>query len=224
MPFPSVPDVPGVPALPRPPGFAAEALVLLTTDAVPVVGGSQLTPQWGVYLGGQQVLLPDTIVSFDYKQEWHVSDYPLEKGAFENYDKVATPFEVRVRMSRGGAVADRQAFLSAVASIAGTLDLYDVLTPEQTYKSVNVTHYDYRRTAAAGAGLLVVDLWLVEVRVTVQADFSSTQQPSGASPVGTGLAQTLPATRGQEAIAGIPPDASNLTWAPTTTTLPFPGG
>ena len=43
---------------------------------------------------------------------------------------------------------------------AKTLDLYDVVTPEITYLSCSISHYDYRRTSSQGVGLVVVDVWV----------------------------------------------------------------
>jgi hypothetical protein len=128
-------------------------------------------------------------VTFDYRQEWTVSDYPLEQGAFQSYDKVQTPFDVRVRYAAGGSQQNRQALLDSIAAIAGDLNLYDVVTPEAVYQSVNVTHYDYRRTATNGVGLLQVDVWCIEVRVTAQAQFQNVQNPTSASPQSQGNVQ-----------------------------------
>ena len=151
---------------------------LLTSD---VLIGLPLafSQQWGVFLGGAPVVVFDAFVSIDYRQTWNLSDYPVEEGGFESYNKVYTPFETRVSFATGGSEADRTAMLASVAAIAGTLQLFSVVTPEAVYQSVNVNHYDYHRTATNGVGMITVDLWLEEVRVTVSESSNTSAGTSG---------------------------------------------
>jgi len=180
MAFPNVPIAPGVPPLPRDPGAAIAAVELLVADAISVFGLFD-QQRWGLFKNNLPVVVADNVVSFDFKQDYTVSNYPLEQGAFESYDKVTVPFDVRLQFSMGGSELDRQEFLQSITAIAGTLDLFDAVTPEQVYPSVNVVHCDYRRTSGSGLGLLVVDVWCLQVRVTAQTSFSSsTVNPSGA--------------------------------------------
>src|SRR6266852_3939160 len=185
--MPLVPNVPGVPFLSS--YSPATSLVILAADLVTSLVGI-LAPRWGIFLGGIPIIDADSVVSFEYKQEWTVSDFPLEQGAFQSYDKVQVPFDVRVRYATGGSEVDRLLFLDSIEAVAGTLQLFDVVTPEAIYTSMNITHWDYRRTSVNGVGLLVVDIWLIEVRVTATTQFSNTQNPSGASPQSGGLVQT----------------------------------
>lgn len=206
--FPNVPDVPGVPPLLRNPNVAIAAISLLVRDALAFFLGSGPT-QWGIFKNGFPVVLADSVISFDYKQDWSLSDYPVEQGKFETYNKVNSPFHTRVRFSSGGDESTRSNFIESIAAIAGTTDLFDVVTPEKVYQGVNVAHYDYRRTAASGLGLIVVDVWLLEVRDTATATFTNTnqglttatfndrfafqntQQPSGANALNTGVVQPV---------------------------------
>ena len=74
--------------------------------------------QWGVFSGGAPVITADTVTSLDYKQEWAISDFPVERGAFESYDKVALPYDARVRFAAGGSAANREALLGSIAAVA----------------------------------------------------------------------------------------------------------
>jgi len=162
---------------------------LMTQDDFGLFGA--LPPPWGIYLNNNIVVEPDTFLSFGYGREWDLSTYPLEKGAFETFNKVETPFRTLIRMAAGGALANRQAFLASVDAIAGTLELYDVVTPEKTYTSVNVQKLEVlNRTNSHGAAMLVVELRLLEIRVTGATTFASTKTPGGASAVNGGTVQT----------------------------------
>ena len=198
--YPNVPIAPGVPPLLRNPLAPIVTTALLVADAVLSIIGL-FGNQWGIFQNGIPVIVPDTVATVEYKQAWLISDYPVEEGAFQSYDKVQTPFEATIRMAVGGSTADRQVFLEDVAAIAGTFDLYDVVTPDAIYQSANVVSYDYRRTAHEGLGLLVVDIRLVEVRVTATTQFSNTQSPSGANTTFTGAVNPATPTPAQAATA-----------------------
>ena len=173
-----------------------------------------LPPSWGIFnQGGSAVVVADSVSGVEYRQDWQVSDYPQENGGFQSYDKVATPFDARVSFVSGGSLANRQQLLKSVSNIAGDLNLYDVVTPEATYLSCNVVHYEYRRTDGK-AGLIEVRVHLLQIRVTGQGSLSAMQQsgasgtatptvqnaadPSGNSTVNLGQVQATSPTTGQQ--------------------------
>lgn len=186
--MPNVPNVPGVPALVS---YSIDTIVLLAQDLIGSIGGN-FGSQWGIFLNGEQVLDYDNVVSFGHRQDFPVSDYPVEDGGFQSYDKVQLPFGIRVRVSAGGSDARRQAFLSSIDAVMNTLDLYDVVTPEAVYPSCNFVHRDVERTATDGAGLITVDLHLTEIRITATATFNDTQAPPTASQQNIGNVQAQP--------------------------------
>ena len=175
--MPDVPNAPGVPSLSS---YLANAISLLAADAIDIVIGNLGFPQWGIYLDGAPAFDFNSVVDFTYKQEWTISDYPVEEGGFQSYDTVQLPFDIKVRIASGGSEMERQALLDAVDAAANTLDLYDVVTPEKIYSSCNIMHYDYKRTSTNGVGMIIIDIWFVEIRVTATAALSNTQNPTNA--------------------------------------------
>lgn len=153
--------------------------------------GSGQPPVWGVFLGAQPVIVADTVTHFQYKQDWAVSDYPVERGGFESYDKVNTPFAVQMQFVSGGSEEKRQALLDSVAAIGDTLTLYDIVTPEAVYIGVNVQRYGYRRSSNNGVGLMTVDVAFVEIREEGTTDFKNTRSPSGFAPQQAGNVQSF---------------------------------
>lgn len=159
---------------------------LLTADLVQL---GLIAPQWGIFdKSGRSVVTADSVLNVEYKQDWRISDYPLEQGAFESYNKVNTPFDARVTFVTGGSFANRQAMLASIAAIAGDLKLYSVVTPEATYPSVNINHYDYSRAEGA-IGLIKVGVWVTQINISTGSTLSNTQQPSGAAPANQGQVQ-----------------------------------
>lgn len=201
--MPNVPNVPGVPPLSS---YIPNSIALLTQDLISfLIGGT--AQQWGIFLDGESVIAADNTISFEYKQDFPVSDYRVEQGGFQSYDKVQLPGDIRMRFSCGGSVSDRQDFLASIDAVMNTTDLYDVLTPEEVYLSYNFVHRDInKRTASNGVGLVVVDLWLTEIRESSTATFSNTQQPGDAGKQNTGNVQPqAPSTAVQQ-------NFSNGTW------------
>ncbi|OBQ84630.1 MULTISPECIES: phage baseplate protein [unclassified Mesorhizobium] len=175
----------------------AGILELLTQDAFGLLSNAFGLQPWGIYFGGVPVIIADNIVEVQYRQQWSISDFPVEQGAFQSYDKVQVPYDARLRFTAGGSAANRAAMLASIAAVAGDTNLYDVVTPEAVYLSCNITHYDYSRRSNEGMGLLSVDIWLIEVRQAVSAAMSNTQDPSGASQINGGTVQTAPASSAQ---------------------------
>ncbi|WP_347558579.1 phage baseplate protein [Robbsia sp. KACC 23696] len=188
----------GIPALFGQVAKVTNTASLLTSDAASVL--KLLSgPQWGIGLNGVMQIVPDSILSLEAKRDWQVPNYPQEEGSFASYNKVQMPYDARVQMTKGGSDAVRSAFLSDVMAMAESLELFDIVTPMKVYRSVNVTHVDYRQTATSGIGLLTLELWFEEIRVTGSVAFSNTQQPSGAATVSNGTVQPQAATGAQTA-------------------------
>jgi hypothetical protein len=161
--------IPGLPNLPSFADFVTD-IPVLTKDLIPNPFQSG-QPDWGVYLDGQRALVFDAFLSIDLRKGWAIADYPIEKGSFESYNKVSLPFDARVKFASGGSEENRQALLDQVDAMSKTLLLYDIVTPEAVYKSVNIQHYDYRRTATNGVGLITVEIWFLEVRVSANSSY-----------------------------------------------------
>lgn len=153
--------------------------ILLTADA-PGLAAFGLGSGWGLYLDGAPAIVFDTFVSIDYVHEWAIMNYPLERGAFESFNKVQLPFNIHAKFATGGSESDREAAISSAEEAANTLDLYDVVTPEAVYLSTNVQHTDYRRTSTSGAGMITIELWLLEIRERViETSTTNAGQPKG---------------------------------------------
>jgi hypothetical protein len=193
----------GLPALSSGNFTTLNRAVLLLNDVLDVL--RLLGPsQWGIFdQFGVRVLDPDNILAVRFQQDQQVSDYPQEAGGFLSYNKVASPFEIKVTMSKGGSDAERGFFLFEVDTIATDTNLYAIVMPDGTYPSVNMSHYDFERSAERGVGLLTIDAWFTEIRVAGSPQFlnQQTAQAAGADTVNVGSVQP------QNVGAGVPTTA-----------------
>jgi hypothetical protein len=181
---PTIP-YPGIPQLP--PNAAVPVITLLASEAISSLlwQASIVPPAWGVFDADRnQVLFPDSVLEFSNRQEYEVSNYPVQNGAFASYNKVIRPFEISLRLSKGGTLNDRIDFLADIAALAASIALLTVVTPERTYQDVNLNRFEVTRRGAKGAYFLTeVDCYFVQI-VQVQAQYTTTavQLPNAVSP------------------------------------------
>lgn len=224
-PFPDVPKLPGVPQLARPGNLPSSPplIVQLGLAGLQIFRAFATRPVWGIFKNtnatpvittdadGIQtvemrpanttpVVIADSVLQLEYKNEWNVPSYPIEQGGFQNYNKVNNPFEVTLRMTKGGSTSDRSDFLASIEDIAGSLNLYEIRTPERTYHSCNVIRFEYSRIGVKGAFFLEVDITVREIRIT-QAEYSTTsaatinaKNPSAAPTQNQGATQAITPT------------------------------
>lgn len=191
-PFPNVPKVPGVPAIPRSPNFPPTVQAGLGIIQAALWRVFQTQTRWGIFdaegrpladpsrfegiIGAAVGVLGGTTSSTDsveYTKETRVSDFPLERGSFANYNKVEMPASPNVTLCMSGSEADRKKFLDAIDAATKSTDLYSVVTPEITYIDYAIERYNYQRRNSRGATLLIVQLSLKEIR-QVSAQYAQT--------------------------------------------------
>lgn len=163
--------------------LAASSILSLFTD-----------DYWGIFdQNGIPLAIVDNVVSLDYQNESKVAQAPVQAGSFASYNKVATPYDVKVRMSKGGGVTERGAFLAMLEYCAGSTDLFTVITPETVYVNANIKGYSYRREASNGAHLIIADVQFVEIREVspqyTDLNIGNPQNPSASNPVNNGTVQ-----------------------------------
>lgn len=135
-------------------------------------------------------------VDFEYAQDFPLSNYPQELGAFQSYNKVTLPFDVKLRLTAGGSVSARQNFLSTCLTIASSMALFDVVTPELVFPSVNCSHISWPRSAKRGNTLITVELYFEQINQINATNFSNTLSPT---------------SQGQQSIGNVQPQTPNTT-------------
>lgn len=186
MSFPGMPNISGL-----------KSLVTSGADAAIGLGGAAIINAifgdvWGlVNEFGVPVLLADNVIGLSYQSASTISNAPVEKGSFASYNKIATPSQAMVQMSKGsGGPLARGAFLAQLLAYEdSTLNFY-VVTPEFVHRNMNIVGVDYARSASEGRQLIVVNVQLEEVReVKVQYSFEEVENPSDAETVDGGGVQ-----------------------------------
>ena len=215
IPFPDVPDVPGVPPLNRVEiGIDYSDVVSVIASGNPIAFvESVLTPRWGIYKAQtlEKVIEPDSVVAFEYRGDARISDFPVERGGIRSYNKVVQPYDIRIKMTCGGvgtltrmasslagqfvpginAGMAREDFLTRLEEMRASLETYELVTPDYVYKSVNLVHFDYKRTNTDGVTLLTADLYLREIQQSATADYRTVATDSAADAQGLGTVSLI---------------------------------
>lgn len=211
--YPNVPNSPGVPPVNRAPNAPSDGFVPINPNAVTTqtlapgfkdvgqLNSIQVVQYaWGIYdQSNTAVIVPDSFVSFEYSKEYRISNYPLEQGAFQSYNKVEAPYMSRVSMTKGGSNGDRSAFMDTLDAIAASTDLYNIITPEKTYINANITHVEYRRTSQNGRTLITAEITLEQVRTSATVALSNSKAPAASGLHDNGAVQPIPLSNIQSA-------------------------
>jgi hypothetical protein len=153
---------------------------------------------WGIFTsGGGSVIQSDSVIDVEYRNDYRISSAPQEQGSFASYNKVSEPFAGHVTFAQGGDDDDRNEFIAAIAAAQQSLNLYMLVMPDHVYPSLNIVHYDFKRTQKSGVSLLLIEVGFEEVRVTGTTQYSTTATPAGADPVPSGTTQPTTPTPAQ---------------------------
>jgi hypothetical protein len=203
------PYLPGIPPL-----LTQVIPAVVTLAAGPITALLQsFAPKWQLLdKDGKDALIPipDSFVGLQYSNSHRISDYPLEKGSFAFYNTVQTPFSATVRVTKGGSVDDRKSFLSAIDVLSKSLDVYTLSTPECVYEKLSIERYDYMRSVSNGAGMMIVDIHFLEIRLA-QVQYSASNGtinsagtiPSAVAGVHSGqIAPTTPSASALSSLQG----------------------
>ncbi len=114
--------------------------------------------------GGETAVTFTSFVDISLQSEGQALSYPVEEGSFANYNKVDKPFDIRVTLATQGSDSDFEYILARLDEYKREAVKLSVSTPSRLYESMTLATYSYRRSREAGAGMLTVELSLVEVR------------------------------------------------------------
>lgn len=136
-------------------------------------------PTWTLQSeGGGTAVNFDVFLSMDFSGENQVAHEPIEQGGFASYNKQDSPKEIAVELACTGLYMTQQPVLETLDKLAASVQKLSLVTPAAEYKNLNLESYSYARKDDGGAGMLVVELKLVEVReVEVKKKTTASEKP-----------------------------------------------
>ena len=136
-------------------------------------------PTWTLQNEGGGIAVEfDVFIDMDFSGENQVAHEPVEQGGFASYNKQDSPKEITVTLACTKMYMSQQPVLENIDKLASGTQKLSLVTPASEYKNLNIEGYSYRRTEDAGAGMLAVELKLVEVReVETKKKTTATESP-----------------------------------------------
>jgi hypothetical protein len=124
-----------------------------------------VSPKWGIYLDNTVAIEVDSVLSVEHRAFAQVPTYRLMSGAFASYNKISMPSGHRIVLAVGGDQTRREFFVAWLETQREAATVFDVVTPEKTYKRVTLTEYSVRRTAESGtASRIIAECTFEEIR------------------------------------------------------------
>ena len=123
---------------------------------------------WGIYEAGSETakVEVDSVVELGLNGSAEASTYKIEAGSFVSYNKVRNPNAFMIRISKEGNAATRAYINEWLATNVEATTVFDVVMPEKRYNGYTLVEYRMLRSSASGAGMIVADLMIQEMRET----------------------------------------------------------
>ena len=145
-----------------------------------------------------------SFIDIAYNNEGQVLTYPVEEGSFANYNKLESPLDIHVNLAAQGTESDFEYILSRLDEYKRQAVKLSVSTPARVYENMTLKGYSYKRGKDSGAGMLNVELALVEVReVAARVGMTALgrpRNPTSASRVNMGKTQSTDPDAEMEAL------------------------
>jgi hypothetical protein len=132
--------------------------------------------------GFEPAIEPDSFHGIDFTNNFNVSTYPIENGGFASYNKIHTPFNLKVTVAVGGDDAKKEKFISTLDAMSNSIEYFGLITPAGTYKNLTVERYDYKRELKNGLGILVVAISFVQIMEAISTTAQAGKVGSPATP------------------------------------------
>jgi hypothetical protein len=119
-----------------------------------------------------------SMLEFSAERSSRLPDEPIEKGSFATYNRVVDPVIITCILAVKGGEAELQNKINRLTTLSQNDEKITLTTPEQTYPSMMLESFDYRRDANNGRGVLYVNLRFKEIReVASQQTTTSVEEP-----------------------------------------------
>jgi hypothetical protein len=190
---------PGLPPLAINPSLqkiTAQPVQLTVSPIVPAnVQLDTSQPGWAIYDENNNPLVtPDQFRAIRYTQNARTVSTPIEGGSFVTWNKIYEPPVLSLIVIKNSKRSDREAFEQALLNAQGTLNLYSVSIPENTYTSLTLERVEPAKRGKEQAYQSEIELFFRQVLEfeSVYGDMSNAQ-PATATPA-TSLGRIQPST------------------------------
>lgn len=138
---------------------------------------AQTAGEWTIYntASGEAVQF-SSFIGAEMVGDAKVITAPIEGGSFVAYNKTVSPFELSVNGAIKGDSSVLSDALNTLAQMRENTDLYNIVTPDKVYRSMNMIKLEYSRDTDSGTDLILFSARFMEVK-EIQSLYSSARIP-----------------------------------------------
>lgn len=148
---------------------------------------------------GSTVFSPTSWIGFERTSDASIATAPTEKGQFNSYNKVRRPGEIKLAFTLEGwtgysgaipnltnlTTLSREELIHLLDTMIACAYTYTIETPDTSFSSCDLIHYDYQIKEGRGVTLLSVNAYFQEVVITSETITSSNAKSSDSAAMST---------------------------------------
>ena len=123
---------------------------------------------------GQRVLTFDSFIKSSVNSESKVTQMPVEKGSFVDYNIVKTPLNMSVTLVKSGSSDELSEYVNTLLELVDSTKLVTVITPEKEYNNMKIVKVNFDRSTDNGVNIILAECNFLEIR-QVQSKYGNSR-------------------------------------------------
>ena len=145
---------------------------------------------------GERVLTFDSFIKSSVNSESKVTQMPVERGSFVDYNIVKTPLNMTVTLVKSGSSDELSEYVNTLLELVDSTKLVTVITPEKEYNNMKIVKVNFDRSTDKGVNIILAECNFLEIR-QVQSKYGNARLRGKSS---RGLQQPKKETSGLKGI------------------------
>src|SRR5574344_1658146 len=113
---------------------------------------------------GERVLTFDSFIKSSVNSESKVTQMPVEKGSFVDYNIIKTPLNMTVTLVKSGSSDELSEYVNTLLELVDITKLVTVITPEKEYNNMKLTKVNFDRSTDNGVNIILAECNFLEIR------------------------------------------------------------
>lgn len=113
---------------------------------------------------GERVLTFDSFIKSSVNSESKVTQMPVERGSFVDYNIVKTPLNMSVTLVKSGSSDELSEYVNTLLELVDSTKLVTVITPEKEYNNMKIVKVNFDRSTDKGVNIILAECNFLEIR------------------------------------------------------------
>ena len=113
---------------------------------------------------GERVLTFDSFIKSSVNSESKVTQMPVEKGSFVDYNIIKSPLNMTVTLVKSGSSDELGEYVNTLLELVDNTKIVTVITPEKEYNNMKLTKVNFDRSTDNGVNIILAECNFLEIR------------------------------------------------------------